>query len=173
MARSSPTGPLKREFLGSYLPYLLNRVAREMLRGVDKKFHERGLTVSKWRILAVLSDRGICRFGELAELTSIEPATLSRFVAGLAKKGLIRQRRSRTDARAVQIALTEKGESVFTAALPWAADVENKMTRGLSGNDIDRLKRMLRAIYSNVHKATFADIDGAAHSAGVVVRQQV
>ena len=72
-----------REFLAGYLPYLINRLTREMLRGVDKQFQERGLTVSKWRILAVLSDRGTCRFGELARLTSIEPATLSRFVGAL------------------------------------------------------------------------------------------
>ena len=76
----SKTGSREREFLAGYLPYLLNRLTREMLRGVDKQFQERGLTVSKWRILAVLSDRGTCRFGELARLTSIEPATLSRFV---------------------------------------------------------------------------------------------
>ena len=58
-------------------------LVREMLRGVDKEFQRRGLTVSKWRILAVLSDRGVCGFGELARLTSIEPATLSRFVESL------------------------------------------------------------------------------------------
>ena len=48
-----------------------------------EEFRKRGLTVSTWRVLAVLADRGVCGFGELAELTSIEPATLSRFVEAL------------------------------------------------------------------------------------------
>lgn len=162
MARKMPGGSKKREFLGSYLPYLLNRAASEMLRGVDQKFQQRGLTVSKWRILAVLSDRGVCGFGELAELTSIEPATLSRFVGSLAKEGLIRRRRSRTDARAVRIALTEAGETVFIDTLPWAADVENKLAQGLSGSDVDSLKRMLDAIYNNARNTPFADIGSSA-----------
>ena len=148
-----------RDFLGSYLPYLVNRVARGMLRGVDQKFQQRGLTVSKWRILAVLSDRGACRFGELAQLTSIEPATLSRFVDSLSKEGSIRRRRSTADARAVRIALTEQGEAVFIATLPWASDVENLMVQGLSAEDIDHLKRMLSVMYANVHDIPFADMD--------------
>jgi len=148
----------KREFLATYLPYLINRVARVMLRGVDEKFHQHGLTVSKWRILAVLSDRGTCRFGELAELTSIEPATLNRFVGALSKEGLIRRRRSTSDARAVRIALTERGEEVFTGTLPWALDVENQMIQGLSGHDIEQLKRMLSVMYANVHDVPFTNL---------------
>ena len=68
---------------------------------------------------------GRARFGELARLTSIEPATLSRFVSALHRDGLLRRRRSSADARAVTIALTEKGEVAFQATLPWALDVEN------------------------------------------------
>lgn len=157
--KSSKPAP-KREFLAAYLPYLVNRVARVMLRGVDEKFQKHGLTVSKWRILAVLSDRGTCRFGELAELTSIEPATLNRFVGALSKEGLIKRRRSTSDARAVRIGLTERGEAVFTATLPWALDVENQMIQGLSADDIDQLKRMLSVMYANVHDVPFTNLPG-------------
>jgi len=165
MAEKSSKAP-KREFLATYLPYLVNRVARVMLRGVDEKFHQHGLTVSKWRILAVLSDRGTCRFGELAELTSIEPATLNRFVGALSKDGLIRRRRSTSDARAVRIGLTERGEEVFTGTLPWALDVENQMIQGLSSDDIDHLKRMLSVMYANVHDVPFTDLPGVDEDDG-------
>ncbi len=108
------------EFLPGFVPYLLNRLVREMLRGVDKKFQDRGLTVQKWRVLAVLSDRGSCGFRELTELTAIEPATLSRFVDALVREGLVRRRRSTSDARAVKITLTDRGEVAFTETLPWS-----------------------------------------------------
>ena len=142
----------KREFLAGYLPYLLNRLTREMLRGVDKQFQDRGLTVSKWRILAVLSDKGTCRFGELARRTSIEPATLSRFVSALIRDGLIRRRRSSADARAVTIGLTEKGEIAFTNTLEWALEVENKLVREIDPDDILKLKQMLDRMYANIHE---------------------
>jgi DNA-binding MarR family transcriptional regulator len=152
MANDKSKQGKRREFLAGYLPYLLNRLTREMLRGVDRQFQERGLTVSKWRILAVLSDRGTCRFGELAHLTSIEPATLSRFVGALIRDGLIRRRRSSSDARAVTIGLTEKGEHAFSGTLPWALDVENTLVRKIDPADVAKLKLMLKRMYANIHE---------------------
>ena len=139
------------EFLPGFVPYLLNRLVREMLRGVDKKFQDRGLTVSKWRVLAVLSDRGTCGFGELVELTAIEPATLSRFIDALIQEGLVRRRRSNSDARAVKIALTDKGEAAFTETLPWACEVQNNLLRGLSPQDVAKMKAMLKILFANIH----------------------
>ena len=165
MKSSRPERTRNVEFLAGYLPYLLNRVVREMLRGVDRQFQERGLTVSKWRILAVLSDHGTCRFGELARLTSIEPATLSRFVSALHGDGLIRRRRSSADARAVQIALTEKGEVAFQATLPWALDVENTLVHTIDAKDVVRLKAMLTTMYANI-RAEFAGAEDDISAAG-------
>jgi DNA-binding MarR family transcriptional regulator len=149
--------PARNEFLAGYLPYLLNRVVQEMLRGVDRKFGERGLTVWKWRILAILSDRGTCGFGELAALASIQPATLSRFIDGLAAAGLVRRRRSTSDARAVRIALTEKGEAVFTETLPWASEVENRLVRGIEPGDAAKMRVMLRLMFSNIRADALDD----------------
>src|SRR4051812_22966278 len=154
--RSSKTPvPSSNEFLPGFVPYLLNRLVREMLRGVDKKFQDRGLTVSKWRVLAVLSDRGTCGFGELAELTAIEPATLSRFVDALIQEGLVRRRRSSSDARAVKIALTDKGEAAFTETLPWACEVQNNLLRGLTPADVTKMKAMLKILFSNIRSGAF------------------
>jgi hypothetical protein len=58
----------------------------------------------------------------------------------------------------VRIGLSERGEAVFTATLPWAADVENQMIQGLSADDIDQLKRMLSVMYANVHDVPFTNL---------------
>lgn len=154
------------EFLAGYLPYLLNRVVREMLRGSEKEFQKRGLTVPKWRTLAVLADRGVCGFKELAQLTSIEPATLSRILESHIRDGLVRRRRSSSDARTVTIALTEKGEAKFVETLPWALDVENRLSRKIAAADVRRLKDLLKTMYTNIHAQfpTLEDADVAARA---------
>ena len=154
-SKKSPIKP--NEFLAGYLPHLLNRVTREMVRKAEKEFRKRGLTVSTWRVLAVLADRGVCGFGELAKLTTIEPATLSRFVEALIRDRLIRRRRSTEDGRAVTITLTEKGEAAFGETLPWALDVQNRLTRNIAPQDVKRLKAMLKTIYANMHNG---EVDG-------------
>ena len=98
----------------------------------------------------------MCGFGELARLTSIEPATLSRFVELLIRDRLIRRRRSSADGRAVTITLTEKGETTFVETLPWALDVENRLARAIAPEDVRRLKGMLKTMYANIH-AEFVD----------------
>src|SRR4051794_37999226 len=148
--KSKTVTPRSKEFLAEYLPYLLNRLTREMLRGVDQRFQDYGLTVATWRVLAVLADRGTCGFGELADQTSTEPATLSRFVTSLINDGLVQRTRSTTDGRAVRIALTEAGEARFSETLPWGLDVENKLVRGLTQADVLRLKAMLKTMFSNI-----------------------
>lgn len=149
----------KGEFLSGYLPYLLNRVTREMLKGVDEKFAQHGLTVPKWRMLAVLSDRKTCGFAELVEVTMIEPATLSRLIGQLIDDGLVTRERSSRDARTVDIALTEKGDAAFSGTLPWAADVENRISRGLSASDLRILKKALAQMYENITTSELPDLN--------------
>ncbi len=158
MAATSNKRKAKQAFLGNYLPYLLNRLTREMLRGVDEKFSRRDLTVTKWRILAVLSDKGTCRFGALVDLTSIEPATLSRFVGRLDDEGLITRRRPRSDARTVQITLTDKGSSAFAATLPWAFDVERRLTRKLTAAQVKTLKSILDQMFENIRSVELPEL---------------
>ena len=155
--KTSKKLPRRNEFLAEYLPYLLNRLTREMLRGVDQKFQDHDLTVATWRVLAVLADRGTCRFGELVELTSSEPATLSRFVGSLIRDGLVQRERSTADGRAVEITLTDKGEAKFAETLPWGLDVENKLVRGLSTNDVLRMKAMLKVMFGNIRTQIMND----------------
>jgi len=170
MAKRNSTKSLIKpnEFLAGYLPHLLNRVTREMVRKAENEFRKRGLTVSTWRVLAVLADRGVCGFGELAKFTTIEPATLSRFVEALIRDRLIRRRRSTKDGRAVTITLTEKGEAAFVETLPWALDVQNRLTRNIAPEDLKRLKAMLKTIYANMHDGVVDgeddDVTSSAHS---------
>jgi DNA-binding MarR family transcriptional regulator len=97
-----------------------------------------------------LADRGTCSFGELVKLTSTEPATLSRFMTNLINDGFVHRQRSAADGRTVEITLTDAGEAKFTETLPWGLDVENKLTRGISPSDAQRLKRMLKQMFANI-----------------------
>ena len=101
------------------------------------------MTVSTWRVLAVLADRGTCSFSELVGLTSTRAGHAVAFRRQPDQRRAGAAQRSTADARAVEITLTEAGEAKFTETLPWGLDVENKLTRGLSPSDILRLKRML------------------------------
>jgi len=75
--------------------------------------HEAGLTDQKGRILRVLVEAAELEMLELSARTCILPASLSRIVPSMAKKGLVRRHRGHTDGRRVTVSITPQGRQIF------------------------------------------------------------
>src|SRR5208282_6365190 len=87
-----PSQGLTKMFdLASYLPYLVNRIGVRLAGAFGKELAAYGITLPMWRVLAALRHRGSQRVGRLAAATSIEVSTLSRLLAGMDRRGLVRR----------------------------------------------------------------------------------
>ena len=73
-------------------------------------------TIAQYRTLVVLASRGSQRLGDLAGALVVAPSTAGRMCDRLARKGLIRRHRARTDRRSVLVSLTEPGRQVVDHA---------------------------------------------------------
>jgi DNA-binding MarR family transcriptional regulator len=142
--------------LSEHLPHLINRVGSALVArfSADALAGAR-LSIASWRVLAVLSNTLRSRSGglrqtDLAEMTSIDASTLSRLVTRLARAGLVKRSRSRTNSREVAVALTRKGKGVLGRLIPVAAGLQNAATRKLSQRDLATLKRVLRRMHENL-----------------------
>jgi DNA-binding MarR family transcriptional regulator len=136
--------------LQNYVPYLVNRLAIATLNynAASSEFKKHG--VSTYRILMVLRDHTVCRFGDLVKLTSIEPPTLSRFLNMLEAESLIRRRRSISDTRSVMISLSPAGRVLAKRLIPYSLSVEDVVTEGMSETEIQLVKQLLTRMYENV-----------------------
>jgi DNA-binding MarR family transcriptional regulator len=99
-----------------------------------------------------------CRFRELAELTSIEPPTLSRLLAAMTKLRLVKRRRSAADSRSIDVALTASGAALFARSMPFAENCNRIYLDGLAAGDLAVLRRALTKIYDNVERARAASV---------------
>ena len=77
--------------LASYLPYLVNRVGVRLANAFGKELTTFGVTLPMWRVMAALRDRRSLSVGRLSEATSIEVSTLSRLLAAMDRRGLVRR----------------------------------------------------------------------------------
>jgi DNA-binding MarR family transcriptional regulator len=68
-----------------------------------------GVTVAQAATLQALGQERAMRLGRLGTLLGIAPSTLTRNLARLEESGLVRRVADRTDGRAAQVELTEKG----------------------------------------------------------------
>jgi DNA-binding MarR family transcriptional regulator len=137
--------------LGSYLPFLVNRVGVAIVEGFSsERLKREGLTIYMWRVLAVLADTGEQRQVDLADMTSIDAPTISRLVTRLAHLKLVTRTRSSTSAREVGVVLTPKGAALVRRLIPSALGWEDKATAGMSPKEVAAVKRTLAKMYENL-----------------------
>lgn len=136
--------------LADFVPYLLNRAGVKIGLAFARDIESFDVTLPMWRVMVALWENGDQRLGDLAERTSIDISTLSRLLLNLQRQRIIVRRRSGTDGRALSVNLTDKGRATTEKIIPIARHYEEVAIRGLDTADLERLKRMLVKLYSNI-----------------------
>ena len=143
---------MKNSFaLADFVPYLLNRAGVRIGLAFARDIEPLGVTLPMWRVMVALWENGDRRLGDIAERTSIDISTLSRLLGTLQRKKFIVRRRSGKDGRALSVSLTEKGRAMTERIIPIASHYEEVATRGMKQTDLQRLKKMLVKLFSNMH----------------------
>ena len=132
------------------LPYLLNRVGVRMGELFAAELAADGLTVPMYRVLAALTEADNQRLTDLSSMTSVEMTTLSRLVAAMEKRGMLRRRRPEDNLRTVQISLTGAGRELAARLCPRAAHYEQVAMQGLGAAEVRQLKATLARVYDNL-----------------------
>jgi DNA-binding MarR family transcriptional regulator len=83
---------------------------------------------------------------DLVEKTGIDRSTLADVIRRMLKKGLLQRRRTKEDARAYSVKLSEAGMRVLKAAEPMARRVDEKILSVLPSAERDRFLQDLSII---------------------------
>ena len=96
-------------------------------------------------LLTVAQNEGLSQT-HLVEKTGIDRSTLADIVRRLLKKGLLQRRRTKDDARAYAVKLTEEGMRVLKSAEPMARKVDDRILSALPGQQRERFVQDLNTI---------------------------
>jgi len=142
--------PIKFD-LTEYLPYLINRVGMAMIvRFSEDALAGHNVTISMWRVLAVLGHAGPQRQIDIADLSSIDASTLSRIITRLMRMGYVTRKRSSTSNREVIVELTPKAQRLVQSSLAIARDLERDAEAGMTATETAMLKDLLRRMHGNL-----------------------
>lgn len=104
------------------------------------------LTPRQYAVLLTVSlNEGLSQT-HLVEKTGIDRSTLADIVRRMLKKGLLQRRRTKEDARAYAVRLTEEGWKSLRAADPVAKRVDERILTVLPGLQRERFMQDLNAI---------------------------
>lgn len=108
-----------------------------------KKYH---LTPKQFSLLAFLWKQDGLSQVELSEKCQIDRTTIGGLVDRLQEQGFVRREPHPEDRRAFQIRLTDRGKALEKALLPIARQVTDTFTAGLSSEETETLRQLLKKL---------------------------
>lgn len=137
--------------LEAYIPFLLHQAHRGTMTYFESGLRPLDVSLPEWRAMAVLAHHGRMRFGDLAQNAGLEPPTLARLLKTLEAKGWVTRQPSPEDGRGTDIALTPTGRDKTHAILPLARQASGRLLQGLSTDEQELLRRLLRRVQGNMN----------------------
>lgn len=134
--------------------HLLHRAGQCAGDIFQSKMGDSDLTPRQYAVLITVANNEGLSQTHLVEKTGIDRSTLADIVRRMLKKGLLQRRRTREDARAYAVKLTEEGWRVLRAVEPIARNVDETIVATLSGDDRNRLIEILNTIVVQLGQMT-------------------
>jgi DNA-binding MarR family transcriptional regulator len=129
---------------------LLYRVCHLHHREAERVFELMGLHRGQPPLLRLLWDRDGRTHSELAQGMSVQPATISRMLKRMERRGFILRQQDRRDERVSRVYLTQKGRAVQEAVFGGLRALDIKTFGGLSASDRRSLFRILERVRGNL-----------------------
>jgi DNA-binding MarR family transcriptional regulator len=141
MKRETGAGRLERSPI-----HLLHRAGQCAGDIFAAEMGDAGLTPRQFAVLlSVAQNEGVSQT-DLVERTGIDRSTLADIVRRMLKKGLLQRRRTKNDARAYAVKLTEEGWRVLRSAEPMVRRVDDRILAMLPGKQRDQFLTDLMTI---------------------------
>jgi DNA-binding MarR family transcriptional regulator len=130
--------------LERFLPYRLSVLSNRLSNAIAKSYETRfQLSVTEWRVIAVLGRfRGLSA-NEVAERTAMDKVAVSRAVARLLESGRLQRDMHENDRRRSVLELSEAGYAIFDSVAPIALSYERALLEALEPEERETLLMLL------------------------------
>lgn len=130
--------------LECFLPFRLSVLSNRISQAVARVYqHQYGLSITQWRVLAVLGRFPGLAAREVAERTSMDKVAVSRAIASLLDRGLLARAWASDDKRRSKLALTPSGLAIHADVTRHALACEARLLAALDEPQREALSDLL------------------------------
>jgi DNA-binding MarR family transcriptional regulator len=141
--------------LERFMPYRLSILSNKVSSMIADTYQDKfALSITEWRIMAVLGEYPGSSADEISVKTQIEKSILSRSVNRLLKRHLIEREISDTDRRRSHIKLSDMGRAVYEEIVPLSYEYENTLLNCFSKEEQALFSELVDRLYQ--HATTFS-----------------
>jgi DNA-binding MarR family transcriptional regulator len=140
----SEHAPLQLEH---FLPYRLSILSNTISQAIAREYQQRfELSVTEWRVMAVLARFAALSAREVAERTAMDKVAVSRALATLVASSRVIRRTHTGDRRRSVLRLSSSGWKIHDAVAPLARAQERQLLARLSAEEQAWLDRILNKL---------------------------
>jgi MarR family transcriptional regulator, temperature-dependent positive regulator of motility len=145
---------MKSDRLGRSPVHMLHRAAQSVNEVFDAVIGDKGLTPRQLVVLAtVAANEGLSQTS-IVDHTGIDRSTTADIVKRLMRKGWLQRRRTKDDARAYAVKLTEEGRRLVQTAGPLVRRVDTRVLEALPASQRERFIEALCSIVEALEGAS-------------------
>ena len=122
--------------------HLLHRAGQSAEELFQTEVGDADLTPRQLAVLGTVAEHEGLSQTDIVERTGIDRSTMTDIVRRLSKKGLLQRRRTKDDARAYAVKLSEEGHKLLRTVGPLAKKVDQQILEALPGAKGDFLERL-------------------------------
>lgn len=141
--------------LERFIPYRLSVLSNRVSAGVAAAYRDRfALSVTEWRIMAVLGEFPGLSGEEVSHKTQIEKSILSRAIQKLLKRNLVRRSVDDQDRRRQVLTLSKLGSDIYTQVVPLSLDYQEMLLSCLSTTEQERFEQYIDRMIEHARNLT-------------------
>ncbi|SEG12554.1 MarR family winged helix-turn-helix transcriptional regulator [Oceanospirillum linum] len=150
--RDSPDQTISSSLqLEQYLPYRFNQLADQISSNLTAVYSsEFGVSLSEWRILALLGQQATMISTDISHRTKMDKAKVSRAVHKLGQEGCLHRERDEQDHRVSHLSLTQAGIKLYNSIIPKALEWESRLVATLAEEERVLLHRLMNKLDSQM-----------------------
>jgi len=130
----------------------VNRLSFVVRRELADRFQASGHNIGaeEWAVLLLLWRKDGLAPSEIADATVRDRTTITRFLDGMERKGLLTRKTDPNDRRRSQVVLSGKGRAMEAALVPIAQQLISEAHDGLSDDEQQQLVVLMRKMSQNL-----------------------
>jgi DNA-binding MarR family transcriptional regulator len=141
--------------LERYLPYRLSILSNSISSMIAETYSDKfALSITEWRIMAVLGEYPDVSADEVSLKTQIEKSILSRAINKLLNRHLVAREFNPSDKRRSMLNLTETGLSVYEEIVPVAYAMEQELLACFNKEEQQQFGGLVDRLYDHARKLT-------------------
>ncbi|WP_371194011.1 MarR family winged helix-turn-helix transcriptional regulator [Glaciecola sp. SC05] len=136
--------------LERYMPYRLSIVSNKVSSIVAQTYKDKfALSITEWRIMAVLGEYPGASADEISLKTQIEKSLISRAIGNLLKRKLVVRNVARDDKRRSEVTLSKAGYEVYAEIVPLSLQYEKELLDCLSSEEQTMFSDVIERLYEH------------------------